>query len=160
VKLAQTYKKSFPRAWAHITSLSVRLTDKKYDGFKLFGHADRSEVKTACDPHSDPDLVIVLLPVGTDGQRNPMTGKLEVNEILVKAFEKRLITGAQLDRIVEHELTHWFDDAYWQTPHPGEMRRHGDVGTLYEGYVYGGLFIPDYGHICRRLYGGPCPTAR
>ena len=156
MKLTGTNRHSYPKTWARINSLSNRLAARKYAAFKKHGHADPAAVKAACDPNSGPDLGIVLLPPGKEGRINQVTGNPEINEILVKAFEKGVITGEQLDRLVEHELTHWFERAWWAHPHPGEMRGNADVGFKYEGDAYGAGWIPNYGVICRKVYGGNC----
>ena len=104
MKLTGTNRHSYPKTWARINSLSSRLSPRKYAAFEKHGHADRAKVKAACDPNSRPDFVIVLFGADKDGQINPITWNPEINEILVKAFEKGVITGEQLDRVVEHEL--------------------------------------------------------
>ena len=118
---------------------------------------DKATVDAAFNRFPPPDLVIVYFGPGKDGQINKDTGgNPELNEIRVNAFQKGLMTGQQLDRVVEHEFAHWLQDA-WLKANPGEMRGHGNVGNDYESDVYGGNpFIPDYSLFCRRLYGGNC----
>lgn len=154
---ANWFQYSLSYAW--IRNLSSRLNERKYAAFEKHGRADKTKVNAACAPNSGPDLVMVYFGPGKEGQINPQTGKPEINELLVKAFEKRVITGVQLDRIVEHELTHWFYDAWAEAnpANPGEMRGHGDVGYKYENDAYGPGRLPDYTDICRQLYGGNCP---
>jgi hypothetical protein len=159
MKLTATNRQRYPKTAVRINSLTTRLSARKYAAFEKHGHADQAKVKAAFDPNSGPDLGIVLLPVDKEGRINKETGNPEINEILVKAFEKGVVTGEQLDRIVEHELTHWFERA-WAAANPGEMRAAADVGFKYEGEVYGSGWRPNYPEICRHVYGGDCPKPR
>jgi hypothetical protein len=138
-----------------IKNLGGRLTNTKLTAYRELCGASDAEVRAALAWGSDPELSFQRLGYGIDGQNHPVTHKLEINEILVEALDKRLITGAQLDKVAEHELAHWFYRTWTEKNPP--LRPNREIGNAYEVAVYGGrkdLLWPD---ICQKLYGGKCP---
>lgn len=138
-----------------IRNLGNRLNDKKFSAYLDLCGAPNAKVRAALAWGSDPELSFQRLGSDSDGCNNPVTHKLEINEILAEALNKRLITGEQLDKVVEHELAHWFYRTWIQENPP--LRPANEIGTSYEVAVYGRREMLPWRLICQKLYGGECP---
>ena len=138
-----------------IRTLANRLTPKKLDAYLKLCGAPEVKVRAALAWGSDPTLSFERLGSDRDGRNNPVTHNLEINEILVEAFNSRIISGEQLDKVAEHELAHWFYRTWLMGNRP--LRPNNEIGNAYEVAVHGRKELLPWREICRKLYGGQCP---
>ena len=131
-RVSKGFAKKYPKSTKLINSLKGNLTKAKYDAFKKYGQANKSKVNRAFTNGKGPSIVSAKLPSDVNGEFVYGKGSsvLRINENLLKAYEKGKASSRYLSSTIEHECTHFFDDAD-KADYPAEE------GTEYEKKVYG-----------------------
>nr|WP_252730798.1 RHS repeat-associated core domain-containing protein [Colwellia sp. E2M01] len=128
--------KAYPKAAAYVNNKTITST-KKIAAFKTYGYASPLKVMQAFNPNKG---------LGVKGAETFKSEKawgyftpgensqhITIDNSLFADFENGL-EGAKgmLDRVIEHEATHYFEDQSTKT-------YDGEEGTAYEIEVYGGV---------------------
>ena len=133
LRLQSDFIRKYPKTAARINSMDRRITQKKFDAWKKWGQAGKKAVLRALTPGRGPLINPDCTQGAGEGSFAPDIGStvLNIGETTFENFEKGL-PGAreEMDRTIEHELTHYFDDQ-------DGVDTVGEEGWSYEWDAYG-----------------------
>jgi RHS repeat-associated protein len=125
------FRKHYRKAIELLDNLANELTDRKLEGFRIYGKAGKNDVIENLTPGNGPCLDVGDLG-GDFASFNKETLRITIDENLLKridAGEKQFVL--LLKSSGEHELVHYFDYLLNNDQYPGEE------GNDYDRFVYG-----------------------
>jgi hypothetical protein len=133
--LSEDFKKNFPQSTERILCMKENLTPLKEAAFENTSGATPEQIGKALEPGEGPAIIPSPIYEAGDGSYKEGTGTLKIGEQTFKDYEAgKEGAGEILDRVVEHELVHYFLDQ-------NKMRGSGEPGYTYERIVYGDVKI-------------------
>ena len=132
-KVGAEFAQSYPKATARIHSLQHRLTNVHYLAYNIYGQASDRTIRNAFGKGGGPRVIADATMYGATGQFDPsQPDRIFLDQSLLADYEFGTVSDSFLDRVLLHEMTHYFDAM--------DGRRYpGEAGNEFEKTCLGGV---------------------